>query len=227
MNDFFQDGDLANFSESSAPIGIDADLELERIVFRDTQEEQLLLDIQDIVGSSNNDRINGSFEDNEIEGGSGNDFLVGQSGNDFLRGGDDNDFLIGGLGDDISEGGNGNDLIAANAGNDILSGGEGIDRFFYNGFRNVTSIEGVEPFGNDTIVDFERGTDMIQLTGFNTSFEDLDSNDNGLIDSGDATVSATDSGLSINYSNEFEGGSNVLTINNVDALDSRDLSYLN
>lgn len=227
MNNFFQDENIADFSESFAPIGIDADLELERIVFRDSGEGETLLDIQDIIGSSNNDRINGNSEDNEIVGNSGNDLLIGQLGNDVLRGEDDNDFLVGGLGDDTSEGGNGNDFIAANAGNDVLSGGEGSDRFFYNGSRNVTSIEGVEAFGNDTIVDFERGTDFIQLTGFDTSFNDLDSNDDGLIDGNDATVSATDEGLSIDFSNEFDGSTNILSVNSVSALDSRDLSFLN
>lgn len=227
MDSFVQDGNVANFSQTSAPLGIDADLDLERVVFRDSGDEQPLLNTQDLIGSQNNDRINGSSENNILEGGPGNDFLDGKGGDDFLSGGDDNDFLIGSLGDDTSEGGSGNDFIAANAGTDLISGGAGADRFFYNGSRNVISIEGIEAFGNDTITDFERGTDIIQLTGFNTSFEDLDSNDDGIIDSNDSAVSATDSGLILDYSGEFGDSRDTLTVNNVSALDSSDLFYLN
>ena len=228
MDDFFQDGSTANFSQSSAPIGIDADLELDRVVFRDSGEEDTLINAEDLVGSENNDRINGSFEDNTIDGGNGNDFISGASGNDDIRGGNNNDFLIGGLGNDRSEGGDGNDLLAANGGDDVLSGGAGSDRFLYSGSNNVNSIDGLEAFGTDRITDFERGVDRLELRGFRASFEELnfDSNNDGVLDSNDSSITANGSGLTLDFSNEFDGSRNVIILDNVTSLEAGDIAYV-
>lgn len=67
--------------------------------------------------------------------------LLGGSDNDQLFGDDGDDVLVGGLGDDTLRG-------------DDFSGGEGRDVFV------LTAGE-----GTDTIVDFEVGTDFIQLNG--------------------------------------------------------------
>ena len=55
-------------------------------------------------------------------------------------------------GDDTLSGGNGDDILFGGAGNDTLTGGEGADQFVF--LANSNS-------GNDTITDFEIGTDKV------------------------------------------------------------------
>jgi len=64
-------------------------------------------------------------------------------GNDWVVGSSDGDVISGGAGADTLEGG---------AGDDILTGGEGSDKFIYH--RN---------WGNDTITDFWRGHDVLDI----------------------------------------------------------------
>lgn len=227
MNNSFQNGNTANFSEFSTDLGIDADLEQDRTTFRDSGEEDTLIGVEELIGTSNNDRISGGDEDNTIQGNGGNDFIEGQLGDDILQGGEGNDFLIGGSGNDNSDGGDGDDLLAADSGSDNLSGGEGSDRFIYYGSRYVASIDELEVFGTDRILDFERGVDRIELYGFNTSFEELDSDGDQILTVNDSSISSSGSGLSIDFSDEFGNGSNVITIDNISSLDSSDLNYRN
>lgn len=111
--------------------------------------------IENAVGGSGNDTINGNDADNNfrgnagndrlesglgndlLRGGSGHDLLLGRngndtlsgnSGNDRLYGGGNNDRLFGGSGDDQMHGGSGNDELYANSGNDRMNGGSGVDR---------------------------------------------------------------------------------------------------
>lgn len=106
-------------------------------------------------GSGNDlkNRITGNSLNNHLSGGAGFDNLRGLDGNDNLFGGDDNDSLLGG---------NGNDILQGNNGLDRLTGGSGRDRFRFSSNNE----------GRDTIVDFEVGTDLIQISrsGFNLSF---------------------------------------------------------
>jgi Ca2+-binding RTX toxin-like protein len=66
--------------------------------------------IENLHGSSFNDKLTGNSSANEIDGGAGNDMLDGGAGNDRLVGGVGNDTLTGGLGTDSLEGGAGNDI---------------------------------------------------------------------------------------------------------------------
>ena len=68
---------------------------------------------------------------NEIIGTSESDRLIGTDGNDILAGFDGQDTLIGGAG---------NDILVGGQGRDILTGGEGRDRFVYNSFDERTDI---------------------------------------------------------------------------------------
>ncbi|MBW3245856.1 hypothetical protein KUV57_24820 [Epibacterium sp. DP7N7-1] len=72
-----------------------------------------------------------------------NDYLFGAGGNDELIGGDDNDTIEGGTGDDL------------------LVGGAGADVFRFD----VAAETGGTNY-YDTISDFEDGTDMVSLVGF-------------------------------------------------------------
>lgn len=56
--------------------------------------------IENILGSSSNDIINGNDVSNNLSGNGGNDSLVGGAGNDILDGGLGSDTLFGGLGND-------------------------------------------------------------------------------------------------------------------------------
>ncbi|MFK7754906.1 MAG: calcium-binding protein [Sedimentitalea sp.] len=60
-----------------------------------------LFSIEDVVGSSYDDRLLGSAIGNTIDGQSGNDLLSGRGGRDFLDGGRGDDVLVGGRGLDV------------------------------------------------------------------------------------------------------------------------------
>lgn len=62
-----------------------------------------------------------------LEGEAGDDVLVGSNNDDILDGGEGSDFLIAGGGDDVLVGGDERDVLAAGAGADSLNGGGGED----------------------------------------------------------------------------------------------------
>ncbi len=77
----------------------------------------ILSNFENIVGSNQNDTLNG---DSPLLGVSGNNILMGLGGNDTLNGNGGNDTLYGG---------DGNDTLNGGAGNDTLIGGAGADTF--------------------------------------------------------------------------------------------------
>ncbi|MBY0336089.1 MAG: M10 family metallopeptidase C-terminal domain-containing protein [Acetobacteraceae bacterium] len=111
--------------------------------------------IENAIGGSGNDQLNGNGIANVLIGGPGNDlqfgwggsdFLQGWSGDDELRGGADrdtltgdegNDRIFGEDGDDVANGGVGNDLLAGWTGGDQLGGGTGNDILFGEGGNDV------------------------------------------------------------------------------------------
>lgn len=123
---------------------------------RGTDFEEILVSIENAVGSGASDVIYGSAGANRLWGSAGNDYINGDSGNDRLYGEDGNDRLYGGGGNDILSGGSGNDRLYGNSGNDILSGGSGSDRFVFNSTLSATS-------NVDQITDFNVADDTIEL----------------------------------------------------------------
>ena len=109
-----------------------------------------------LIGGDGNDTINGLSGVDSINGGSGNDALNGGDGADTLNGGAGNDVLLGGAGRDSLLGGAGLDTLTGGEGNDALVGGAGADRFVYSNPTNG---------GKDTIEDFVRGQDVIDVSG--------------------------------------------------------------
>ncbi|MEK0085776.1 calcium-binding protein [Benzoatithermus flavus] len=110
-----------------------------------------------------------------FDGGDGNDTLDGTAANGPLtaRGGTGDDRLSGGLGDDVLTGGGGDDTISGgdgadrlcgNAGSDILVGGPGDD--ILTGGPGADSFVIGPDADRDTITDFTRGDDRIDLAGF-------------------------------------------------------------
>ena len=59
-----------------------------------------LISIENLTGSSKNDKLTGWIDNNRLDGGAGNDTLSGSSGNDTLIGGAGKDALTGGTGND-------------------------------------------------------------------------------------------------------------------------------
>jgi Ca2+-binding RTX toxin-like protein len=124
--------------------------------------------------------------DDLLDGGSGFDALFAGAGDDTLIGGSDGDSLIAGDDDDKLDGGSGEDRLFGNRGNDVYVGGADNDTFVYN-FVTFESILGNSDQGDDTIEDFESGSDLIRVPGV---ADELDTNGNGQLDDGDDRVSA-------------------------------------
>jgi hypothetical protein len=85
---------------------------------------------QDIIdGMGGNDTIQGRESTDILCGGPGNDNLQGGTSPDILFGQSGNDTISGGFEDDYLNGGSGNDKMYGNEGDDILEGGSGADYF--------------------------------------------------------------------------------------------------
>ncbi|MFT4014358.1 MAG: M10 family metallopeptidase C-terminal domain-containing protein [Paracoccus sp. (in: a-proteobacteria)] len=107
------------------------------------------------------DRAQGHGGHDAMYGNGGNDTLEGGAGKDSIRGGAGHDRLFGGTGDDHLWGGAGSDRLHGGIGNDWQHGGAGADVFVFSDVaqlgRNVATT--------DTIADFTRGQDKIDLSG--------------------------------------------------------------
>ena len=86
------------------------------------------------------------------------------SGNDTLTGNEAGNSLSSGAGNDTLSGNGGNDVLIGGGGTDTLSGGAGADIFRF--LANSDSSVGT---GRDTISDFARGSDLIDLSALNAS----------------------------------------------------------
>jgi Ca2+-binding RTX toxin-like protein len=125
-----------------------------------------LISIENVRGTQLGDTIAGDNNANELKGWDGNDYLNGRGGNDFIDGGygidtligdNGNDTLYGGANNDNLDGGADADLLIGGLGNDIMSGGAGADTFI---FQYASELNGL-----DTILDFQKGVDKIDLRG--------------------------------------------------------------
>jgi len=122
-----------------------------------------------IVGTSNNDPLNGTIGADCILGRGGQDTINGNGGNDFISGGDGDDVLNGGDGNDVIYGGTGQDTINGNNGNDTLFGSDGDDHLFggpgndiLHGGQGQDVLQGQD---NDDVIFGDTGDD--QLDGGN------------------------------------------------------------
>ena len=144
-----------------------------------------------LIGNAGNDKLYANGGDDTVFGGAGDDIIYGHDGNDWLDGGAGNDQLYGGRGtdtlyggdgddtldgvfdDDVLFGGAGNDLLLGGDGNDLLIGGSGNNTYFGGAGADIFRFAtlGVK----DTIKDFTRGVDLIDLS-------QLDAKTGGAID---------------------------------------------
>jgi Ca2+-binding RTX toxin-like protein len=88
----------------------------------------------------------------------GDDHLIGQENRVVLYGNNGNDLLVGSTANDVLYGENGDDKLIGHLGPDELWGGAGADGFYF------TSTD-----ATDRIMDFERGSDKIDLTGIDAN----------------------------------------------------------
>ena len=100
-----------------------------------------------ISGRGGDDLIISGGGNDSIGGGSGNDDIFAGTGNDVVDGGSGDDRIFGGKGNDLIDGGAGNDLISGDAGNDTILGGSGNDTAF--GGKGNDFVSGGD--GNDSL----------------------------------------------------------------------------
>lgn len=112
--------------------------------------------------------VQGTPYDDLLEGSSHLDRILCGSGNDIANGLEGNDYLSGYKGDDILHGGAGNDILLGGVGNDILIGGLGKDKlrgYAGNDIFRFTSLLDSTKENPDRIILFEKGSDLIDLSG--------------------------------------------------------------
>jgi Ca2+-binding RTX toxin-like protein len=119
-----------------------------------------VVNIENVIGASGNDRLTGDAKANSLQGGAGNDSLSGGLGNDTLSGGAGTDVISGGDGNDVLNGGAGNDRLIGGIGADTLYGGAGADVFVF-----------AKGDGKDLISGFAKGIDLIEMADL--QFSDL------------------------------------------------------
>jgi Ca2+-binding RTX toxin-like protein len=108
------------------------------------QGSDIVSNIENLIGSSFNDLLNGDLLSNTIWGGNGDDRLFGNNEDDLLYGEAGHDQLIGGAGADTLVGGTGNDRYFVDGIQDeiVEVAGQGIDRVYAT--RDYTLDEGVD-----------------------------------------------------------------------------------
>jgi Ca2+-binding RTX toxin-like protein len=154
------------------------DLQIGITVGIPTQCTQISFPNSPIIGTSGNDKINGTsrndliitYEGNDkIEGGGGNDCIVSGEGNDNVEGGTGNDVLDLGIGNDKADGGTGSDLVLGGGNDDDLKGGSDIDQIYAgNGNDKVDGGSGIDTiYGEDGIDEINGGSDNDMILGGN------------------------------------------------------------
>jgi serralysin len=137
-----------------------------------------------VFGGRGNDTIlGGNVAADEIHGGAGDDLIRAFATSPESATASDR--LFGDAGDDVVIGGNAADIIEGGRGDDILTGNDGADVFR---FANQA--------GDDTITDFDPSEDVVELVGFDASFDPL------------AALSATSQGTEL----DLGGGNSVLLL---------------
>ena len=120
----------------------------------DTDERILGTDEDDtIAAQGGSDTVFGDAGDDTLSGGEGRDIIRGGSGDDTIRGNEAGDILLGGSGNDTLYGDAGDDTLVGGLGDDSLTGGTGADTFLFGADS-----------GNDTIQDFDKDNDTIDLS---------------------------------------------------------------
>jgi len=116
-----------------------------------------------IAALGGNDTVLGGGGDDVVLAGTGADVVFGEGGADRIYGEQGNDGLFGGSGADTLIGGSGNDTLLGQGGQDSLIGGAGDDTMA--GGNGADAFEFEDGFGNDLIIGFQIGQDVLQIAG--------------------------------------------------------------
>ncbi len=143
--------DTADYSASASAI----DIGLMRTGNGGDSSGDQLVGIERIVGSGFDDLLVGAGSVSAtLEGGAGNDTIYDYAGDSFLYGGAGNDVIVAGAG---------NDLLNGGLGNDVMQSGTGADVFEFD----------TTTWDRDTILDWQDGVDLIDVTGAGLTFGDF------------------------------------------------------
>ena len=124
------------------------------------------VDIENAIGGTGADTINGNALDNILSGNGGGSLIVGGAGNDtlsetsgtsYLRGEDGDDSITGGVGFDDINGNQGNDTCVSGGGDDWVVGGKDNDSLMGGAGANLAYGN----LGNDTC-DGGAGNDIVR-----------------------------------------------------------------
>ncbi|MFA9375106.1 MAG: calcium-binding protein, partial [Poseidonibacter sp.] len=151
----------SNHDNIDNDLGINADLSGTVEKKYASNNTDTISNIENVIGTQDNDTIVGNAQVNTLIGEAGNDTLRGLAGSDTLEGGAGNDTLEGGTDADIIKGGIGNDTASY----ENASAGVSVDLDDGNG-KGVSS--GAD--GNDTLYEIEnvRGSEYVDtITGDN------------------------------------------------------------
>lgn len=167
-----------------------------------TAQGDVLISIENLVGTTDNDSLTGDANDNTLFGGAGNDSLSGGAGTDVLEGEAGHDTLNGGTGDDFLAGWEGNDNISGGDDTDVLDGGDGDDNL--NGGAGMDNLYGGDGIDTASYAGSNAAVNVSLQTGVNTggwaqddafsSIENLIGSDHGDTLAGDWLVNVIDGG---------------------------------
>ncbi|SFR33177.1 calcium-binding protein [Litoreibacter janthinus] len=120
----------------------------------------------EVRAGKGDDRVVGSAEDDILNGGKGEDTLLGGFGDDTIIAGKHDDFVDGGDGADDISGNLGNDTLYGGKGADVIDGGAG-DDFIFGVKGNNTLLGGagrdtIDTGLNGSVVDGGSGRDYIK-----------------------------------------------------------------
>ena len=79
------------------------------------------------------------------------------------------------MGDDTITGGTGADFLVGGAGNDRLNGREGGDAFIGGGGADIFVFADGTGTATDRVIDFVSGTDKLDVSDFDITFDDVQS----------------------------------------------------
>ncbi|MFC3792578.1 Calx-beta domain-containing protein [Sphingobium agri] len=167
-------GDTARYVRSAAAVAIDLTLVTAQGGATGSDSiGDILVGIENVVGSAFGDTLTGDANDNRLFGLEGADTLRGGAGNDIVVGDAGNDVLYGDAGEDGLAGGDGDDTLYGGSENDQLDGGEGNDNIYGEaGDDTLTGQAGADLLdggdGNDKLVGGSGGDQLIGGVGDDT-----------------------------------------------------------